>query len=171
MNIGIAVISVTAQQSYGPIGITKDKAETNVKKFVKDELVKKTRLVNEEHIIPEGVGIDCKCSSCGQLQPWKDANAFPGLRLIGGIILGICMAVLLFPLFDKVETFVDFDGYLTILLLFITVILGIWGVDSGVKKIQQKIIIKKMSAFGGDYFPKLIDLPVNREKIIYKFVL
>ncbi|MBE5996455.1 MAG: hypothetical protein E7240_03750 [Lachnospiraceae bacterium] len=154
-NTGIAVISVTAQQSYGLIGTTRSKAETNVKNFVKDEIVKKARKVNEERIIPEGVGIDGKCASCGQLQPWTKANAFPVLRMIGGIILGILMAVLLSPYLTKVDNGDIFSFFLH----FMTVVLVAWGVDTGVKKIQQVIISKKMSAYGDEYFPKLIDIP------------
>ena len=155
MNTGIAVISAAAQQSYGLIGTTKSKAEVNVKNAVREELAKKVRKVNDDHIIPEGVGINGKCASCGQMQPWSNANAFPVLRLIGGIILGILTAALLSPYLTKID---NGDIY-SFFLLFLTVVLVAWGVYTGVKKILEIIISRKMSEYGDGYYPQLINLP------------
>ncbi len=154
-NTGVAVISVTAQQSYGVIGTTRSKAEVNVKNVINDETAKRARTVNEKHVIPEGVVINGTCASCGKRQPWSISNKYTLPRLIGGLILGILAAVLLYPFLSKID---NGDIY-SFFLSFLTIVLVAWGVDKGSGRLLQLIASRKMSVYGAEYFPKLLDLP------------
>ena len=151
----VGVITATAQQSYGLIGVHKDEATENVKRAVAEQAEKQIIKVNEKHVVPDGVHLTGKCSQCEKIQPWAFTSRHSYLKILAGalgLILGIVIGSLVVSKFGS-----TMDGTFGLFIWFLFVVLGAYGGSKLYQGIFQLYTKKAMGDCGEHYYPHFID--------------